>query len=345
MKTQFNYLAALLTAGLTQKTDSSVDLSQANWAILTPYLLEHRLLGIANDGLAAYASAELPMPDREVVSKYRSAATSLRLAHITYRSSIIGLSREWLADEKRPLALGGFAFASLYPKSSNSGIDELVCIPLYKNTKDENVATKSTETGTFQVKSIRVTVLDSAVSPLIRKHGDEYDAILRKVFFAEPCTVEPVLALAYPNMMFRALYHLFCSQQLLLNTHLPLRAVIDWAMLLRSLSVEGAPAFDWSAFHEYAGDLGLTTFTKAFTALAVRLTGIELPEGAASLTASADDVAYLYDCLMDEEQTPDPTTQGRFSRFMGVLRNSKKYSRFSDLSPAGEAFGYLFKGK
>lgn len=338
IKTQFDSLAALLSAGLTHKITPDVDLSKADWDILMPFVRENHLVGIVNEAMLYYKTKEQPLPDLKLRNEIARAAAILGISQLGHFTAMVTLNRQWMAEDRRPLALGGVGLSSLYPPRVIRGGNELACMPIYKSAKPDTSEGAQPQDETFTVKSLKVTVSTAMLTRANGKRGAHEDAVLGQAFFAAPCSIDKAASMAVPNPGFRALYHLYTAQQLLLNSRLPFIMVLDWAMLLRLLC---SAEFDWAAFLEQVSDLGLTSFAQSLTALALRFTGDTLPEAAASLTASDEDVAFLFSCIVDGSEDAD-SDKGRLSRFFGVLRNSKKYSRFSELSPTKEAFRYLF---
>lgn len=338
MKTQIDYLAAILTAALSQKVMPGVDLLQAKWDVLLPFLQSYKLMQMAQNAINFYSKNGQTLPDDKVCKAIRSAAVPALVEHLNREKSVVAFTKTWLAEGKRALVLGGLGLAKFYPNASFYGDNELLCLPIYKEQKGDE---EPTETQRFEFETLQITIPASAEGPFSGKRGSEHDAVLRKAFVAGPCTLDYLRGLALPNITFLALYHLYNAQQQLLHTTLPLRMVIDWAMLVRHISAD-AKDFNWADLLEMVDDLGLTSFAQALTALAVRLTGISVPDGAASLTASPADVEYMFKCAVQPGTAAADEHQGRLSRFIGTLRNSKKYSRFSDISPAAEAFHHLF---
>lgn len=336
MQTQFDHLAAVLTAGLSRTVHPATDLSQANWDVLLPYILQHGLASIAFRGVSYLKELGHPMPPTQLLLKLSGAASSSDIQSIRITSALLKFSLQWKHEGKCPLGLGGVALAPYYPFKSMYGAPELVCIPLYREAGSQPEASGE---QTLTVGPVSITIPDSAAGPFGGKGQGEHTAMLLKAFYSAPCSIDRATGLAVPNPLFLALYHLFTAQQHLLHTHLSLRMVIDWGAIVHHLGQ--VPDFDWALFTDLLADLGLPSFAKAITELAVRLTGVELPEGAAFLTAAEDDAMLLYRCTLSEGSGDEPD-QGRFSRFIGVLRNSKKYSRFTELSPTKEAFRYLF---
>lgn len=351
MQSQISYLTAILSAGLLQKTVPETDFSKADWNVLMPFVDSNHLYAITVKAFSVYRDKCAGMPPREVFMKYFSENVEKGSESMKRSAAMRKLSKEWYANGKCPLALGGEVFTVFYPKSQMRGGSEYVCIPLYQKASedaaprggDDSVEMENNVAATITIDNLTVTIPVSAVGPFGGRRGNEADAILRSAFYSAPCTMEPGLGIAYPAPIFLALYHLFTAQQLFINgVRLPFDMVVDWAMMLHALASYGPEKFDWNDFLEKAADLGILAFVQSFTTLAVRLTSVALPEGAASLTASDEDVDYLLNCLLDANSSAD-VTEGRFSRFLGVLRNSKKYNRFSASSPLREAFHYLFK--
>lgn len=346
MQTQFNNLAALLALGLLKKPCPGVDFAKADWDVLEPFLVSNRLEQITRRAFACLTAAKQPLPPTEVVFRFMNKGVQGLGASVARTKSTLEFSKKWVAEGKRPLAIGGTVFSRFYPSPALRGGDVLVCIPLCRNTPDEVKVHTTAEEQAFDCPSLRVVVPSSAVGPFGTNRGEEADAVLRSVFFSAPCVLDPVLGLAYPNPEFMALYHLYTAQQLLLHSRMPFVMLIDWIMLLHALVFRTEAKFDWAAFKEHVSDLGLLRFAQRFTVLAQRLTSIKLSDSVAWLTEDvADaDVDYLYECLVTgvDAAPAAEEVKSRFSRFADVLRNSKKYSRFSDVSPAKQAFRYLF---
>lgn len=337
MLTQYNHLAAILTAGLSKKIIPGTDLTKADWAILEPFLAEQGLMCIADSAFKHLQKNDVALPGRSQCVKITCAAMSQQLERAKHQADLALLSAEWRAEGKCVLILGGEAFAPFYPKATMRGGDDLLCVPVYKDKEPE----APLEGQDFTYRSLRVAIPAAAEVPFSGKRGKEQDAVLARCFFATPCSLDAKTGMAYPNPAFCALYHLYLSQHQVLHSRLPFRSVLDWAVLLRLLSQLKAEKFDWAVFLEYVADLGLMPFAKIMTELAVRLTGVDRPEACAVLTATDEDVDYLLQCIFGEE-VEESASQGRLSRFMGVLHNSKKYSVFTDLQPRKEAFRHLF---
>lgn len=345
MQSQISYLTAIISAGLTNKAVSDVDLSKADWDKLTPFIETNHLQNIVAHALSVFEKSGLSLPDRQTIVKLNVASAGGSAQRLRRQFAITKLARQWHAEGKCPLVLGGLAFSVFYPSYAHRGGDTLLCIPLRQKAAEESVDTQGESRPASADESLKVVIPDSAIGTFGSRRGNEADAILRSAFYAAPCERHPSLEVAYPAPAFLALYHLYTAQQLLLNTRLPFDMVLDWGALLHAIVKMDGKKFDWPTFIEQSTDLGLLTFVQAFTALAVRLTGVKLPEAAASLTAADEDVDYLLKCILaaSTADATDTPADGRFARFFGVLRNSKKYSRFSDSSPLREAFHYLFK--
>lgn len=348
MQSQINYLTAIISAGLTHKVVPDVDLSKADWEKLIPFIEANHLQSIVMHAFSTLRKHGQPLPDRQIVFKLETDTLGNDAQRIKRQFAITKFSRQWRAEGKCPLALGGLAFSVFYPSYAHRGGDTFLCIPLHQKAAEESADTQDENIQTCVEGDLKVIVPDSAVGTFGSHRDNEADAILRSAFYAAPCQLHPVLEVAYPVPGFLALYHLYTAQQLLLNATLPFEMVLDWGALLHAIGKMDGEKFNWANFIEQVTDLGLLAFVQSFTTLAVRLTGITLPEAAASLTAADEDVDYLLDCILAASATPDAATtgtpaEGRFARFIGVLRNSKKYSRFSTSSPLSEAFRYLFK--
>ena len=341
MQSQISYLTAIINAGLTRKVVPGVDLSKADWGKLVPFIEANHLQSIAARAFATLRKLEQPLPDRRIEMSMGEASIVEGPKRMKRQLAIKKMARAWREEGKCPLALGGLAFSVFYPSSALRGGDTLVCIPLLQKSDAEGGEQRGVSSQTYD-DVLKVVVPDSAIGPFNSLRGSEADAILRSAFFAGPCELQPALEIAYPAPAFLALYHLYTAQQLLLNARIPFDMVIDWGVMLHGLGQMKEESFNWTTFLEQVTDLGLLSFVQTFTALAVRLTGITLPEAAATLTASDSDVDYLLRCILDEKPAKE-VGDGRFSRFFGVLRNSKKYSRFSESTPLSEAFHYLFK--
>lgn len=342
MQSQISYLQALITAGLTHKAVPGVDLSKADWDILLPFIEANHLQSIAAHAFSVFQKLEQPLPDRQVVQKLGGSSLNMSTTQTRQQFAIKNLAREWRKAGKCPLALGGVAFSVFYPSYVHRGGDTLVCIPLHQKTEGEDSGHQSME-SLPQDDCLKVVVPDSAIGTFAGSRGDEADAILCSAFYAAPCELHPGLKIAYPAPAFLALYHLYRARQLFLNAHLPFDMVVDLGALLHGIARLSEEKFSWADFLEKINDLGLLAFAQAISALAVRFTGITLPEAAASLVAATDeDVDYLHECIFTEVPVK-AVSDGRLSRFFGVLRNSKKYNRFSESSPLSEAFHYLFK--
>lgn len=345
MQTQFSNLAALLALGILKKPCPDVDFSKADWDVLEPFLFSNQLEQIARHAFACLAKAKQPTPPAEVVSRFMFKGVQGLGERATRKRSTLQFSKKWVEEGKRPLAIGGIVFSRFYPSAILRGGETLVCIPLRRNAPD-NVEVSTSEEQSLDYPYLHVEVPSTAVGPFSAQCGEEADAVLRSVFFSAPCELDPYVGLAYPNPEFLAVYHLYTAQQLLLHSRVPFIMLIDWIMLLHALVYLPEDKFDWAAFKEHITDLGLLRFTQRFTVLAQRLTSIKLSDNVAWVTEDVtdDDVNYLYECLITGVDA-DPAAEeskGRFSRFAEVLRNSKKYSRFSDVSPAKQAFRYLF---
>lgn len=351
MQNQINYLAAILTAGLSQKTIPGTDFSKADWNVLMPFIDANHLYSITEKAFRVYKDKSVGQPPRDVFMKCFQENIKRVGDNMKHATEMRQISKEWKAKGRCLLALGGEALSVYYPNLQMRGGSKFVCIPLHQKEQEAD-AQPGTQDG-FEIESnaaetltsdnLTLTIPVSAVGPFGGRRGDEADAILRSAFHSAPFTMKAGLGIAYPAPVFLALHHLFTAQQLLLNdVQLPFDMLVDWAMMLRTFGSNDSEPFDWSDFLEKAGNLGILPFVQSFTALAVRLTGITLPEGAASLTAADEDVDYLLKCIFESSSATD-AAEGRFSRFVGALRNSKKYDRFSDSSSIREAFYHLFK--
>lgn len=337
MQNQINSLAALLTAGLSQKAKVNTDWTQADWSVLLPFLEKNRLTAIALRGLTQYKDNGLPMPDKDVYKTISSQAMSMNLENIALHANMLTLARKWEAEDKRPLALGGMAFASYYPNARLHYANEFECVAVYKEGCEKGEAAATS----FKVGQLNIKVVDTATGPFANKNCEHEDAVLRQAFLAGPCALDRNTLVAYPNLNFRALYLLYTARQQLLHSYLPIGKVLDWAMVICRVGAMQANIFSWELFLEQLNDLGLFPFAQSFTALAVRLTGVEMPALGASLLADNPDTDYLYQCIVDEAAA-HTDGDSRFSRFIGALRNKKKYEQFSELSPTKQAFRYLF---
>lgn len=346
MQSQFNNLAALLALGIVKKPCPGVDFSKADWDVLEPFLVSNNLEQIVRRAFACLTAAKQPMPPTEIVFRFMDKGVQGLGANATRAKSTLEFSKKWVDEGKRPLAIGGTVFSRFYPSPTLRGGDTLVCIPLRRNAPDDVKVNTTDGEQSLDYPSLRVVVPSSAAGPFSTNRGEEADAVLRSVFFSAPCVLDQTQGLAYPNPEFMAVYHLYTAQQLLLHSRMPFIMLIDWIMLLHALVFRTEDKFDWAAFQEHISDLGLLRFAQRFTILAQRLTSIKLSDNAAWLTEGVtdEDVDYLYECIVTGVDA-DPAAEegkGRFSRFVDVLRNAKKYSRFSDVSPAKQAFRYLF---
>lgn len=345
MKSQYNNLAAILSLGISKKTVDGADLSQADWGMLEPFLVSNHLEQITRRAFAMLCTEKQPLPPAEVVARFMDMGVRAIGNHVVRLKSTRAFSAKWVKDGWRPLAIGGMAYRHFYQVPALRNDDTLVCVPLCRNAPGD-VKVDAFEAQTIDYPELRIEVPSTAVGPFSTNPGEEADAILRSVFFGAPCELDSTLGLAYPNPEFMAVYHLYTAQQLLLHSRVPFIMLVDWIMLLDTLVVRTEQHFDWATFREHINDLGLLRFTQCFTVLAQRMTGVALAGSVAWLTENVTDkdVNYLYECLVaDAEPDSAPAEdKGRFSRFVGVLRNSKKYSRFSDVSPAKQAFRYLF---
>lgn len=341
MQSQISYLTAILNAGFSHKILPNVDISKANWNILNPFFDDNHLQAVVSHAISIYHKHKLPIPSMDVCMRYSAAALNHTSAHLKLRHSL----RDFVAQKREEghlfLALGGEALSTFYPASSMRGGDTMVCIPLYQNTDNGGSELKAGDSACFELEGCKIVIPNSVAGSYSGSHDTEADTILHGVFSSGPCDMHPLFGIAYPNPTFLALYHLYTAQKLLLNAQLPFEMLIDWATLLHTLSKLGEDKFNWASFFENVHDLGLTDFASAFSVLAVRMTGIDLPEAAASLVADEKDVDYLLQLLL----SPDTVTvaEGRISRFIGALRNADKYRRFSASSSIKEAFYYLFK--
>lgn len=337
MQKQINCLAAILTAGLTQKTNEHIDWTAADWDVILDFLRKNRLMGVANSGFAQYKENGLPLPDQKVRAATLGKTVNMTLETTALHASMIKFGRAWEAEGKRPLALGGMAFAAYYPSPRVHYATELECMELYKEGKKEDA---NAETS-FEVDRLKVKVVDSATGSFDSKNRGHEEAVLRKAFMASPCTLDRSTLVAYPNLNFLALYLVYTAQKQLMCSHLPFGKVLDWAMVLRRIGKSEANKFDGELFLEQVGDLGLLPFVQSFTGLAVRLTGVDVPASGKSLLVDGVDTDFLFRCILDETKAPADNSS-RFSRFVDVLRNKKKYDQFTEQSPTKLAFRYLF---
>lgn len=332
---QLPYLAAILTAGLSKKETADVDLAQADWTALMPYLVENDLLNIASVAFkvsSTYFKAAAPH-SREVCDK----AVANNLETVKCSTTLMKLAMEWAKDGNCMLGVGGLALGCNYPVPGLRGGRTLVCTTLMSDKTKANAADFKLEEYDFG--PLHVCRLSSLVPQGDDEASAKAAAVLEEAFFSAPCRKYVAGALV-PNAMFTALYLLNGAYSQITEGTMSVRVVIDWAMVLYAAGVRDKD-FDWADFTAKCEAMGILNFAKVLTASAVRLTGVDVPEGAKSLNDAKDsDVELLLGYAL--EPTP-PAETTRWEKFTGILRHHKKYSRVMGVSPIAAAFRALFK--
>lgn len=332
---QLPYLAAILTAGLSKKETADVDLAQADWTALVPYLVENDLLPIASAAFKffpAYAQASAPH-NREIGEK----AVAYNLETVRYSPVLTKLALDWVKDGNCMLGVGGLVLGCNYPVPGLRGGRTLVCTTLMSDKTKVQAADFKLEE--YDLGPLHVCRLSSLVPQGDDEASAKAAAVLEEAFFSAPCRKYKA-GILVPNALFTALYLLYGGYTQIIEGTMPLRVVIDWAMVLYAAGVRDKD-FDWAAFTEKCEAMGILSFAKVLTAAAVRLTGVEVPEGAKSLNDAKDsDVELLLGYALEPTQTVEAS---RWEKFTGILRNYKKYSRVMGVSPVAAAFRALFK--
>lgn len=326
---------AILAAGLSHQVLPDADLSQADWDALMPFLTRHHLAAITQDAFAFLKEQGAPLPSMAKQMKVRTLALNYEVNYLTDVNAARALAHLWHSEGKRPIALGGYAFASCYPNPKARGGNELICFPLY-NADATNV--KDVAPSTEDFNGIRLRVETAVVTPHSGKRGLRQDAIFQSAFFRARCIEDPTIGIAVPNLLFRSLYHVHYSFEQYLHDSLQVEAVIDWAMLLQVM--DAVPEFPWKEIWENLDALGLRAFAEVFSALAVFLTQVHLSADATPFQVSQDEVDALLDDILKEGNGQRP--EGRIARFRDVLNHKEKYQRFTELSPTLEAIRQLF---
>lgn len=332
---QISYLAALVTAGLSKKKISDVDLSKADWSLLKPYLVDNDLLSIVGEAFKVFPEyIEASAPHSKALLQQ---AVRYNLETLSCSTELDKLAGEWSKEGKGLLAVGGMVLAKNYPAPHSRGGRTIVCTPLVTNK--ENVAAERFSFEEFDRGSLHVCVLSTLVPQDTDADAAIVAQVLEDAFFSAPCRRYGVSGLM-PNSLFTALYLLNGAHHQFIDGVMNIRVLLDWAMVLRAIG-EREPDFDWGVLAEKCEALGITHFVHVLTAAAVRLTGVELVAGAASLgVASADDADLLLGYVLDPAKSA-PTS--RLGKFASVFLNSKKYSRVMGVSPVSAAFRALFK--
>lgn len=336
---QIPFLTAILTGGLSKKLVDGVNLSQADWTVLMPYLEKNGLVAIASDAFGLYRKNDLPLPPPAILQQAQDTAVSLERSNLLDTMIMHKLCHQWGEEGRKMIALGGSAFSLVYPIPSHNGSAALDYFPLYSSA-DKSKVKPVDEVPQLPFKHIKLHPVDSAVGNLKGSRANKHSAVLQEVFSASPCIAVPKPGYAIPNLQFCALYMLHTNQLSLIEDRLTIRIVCDWAMLLSALSREGVN-FDWSDFWHQAERLGLTNFGATLSALALQLTGVQLPAEAAPATAQADDAEVLLSLILDPVEGDEPES-GRGNRFLNVFRHREVYTRYTNINVTGEAFRQLF---
>lgn len=334
---QISHIAALLTASLSEKVVEGADLSQADWTAIETYMQEQGYDSLVSRGLTFLSNHGVAVPAASAQLPLRHRVTADSLAFIKDLKVLGAFSAEGYKAKRGMIGLGGFAFADCYPAPALCGAREILVLPIYLSK--EAAQERDKEETRLEVARWTIVYADKAVGERSDKREGELDSALQEAFSASNCRPEHHLRMLLPNDSFRALYHLYHSQEQLLAGALPFRNVIDWVLLLQHIA-KTTEEFDWADLWQRAAALGLNNFGAAMTALGQQLTGVELPEAACPVKASQKTA----EALMAEILNPAPVadTDSRFGRFFGVLRHSSRYARFTDTTVMGEAFRQLF---
>lgn len=332
---QLPYLTALLTAGLSKKKIADVDLAQADWGVMKPYLVKNDLLNIVSSAFKAfpeYAKAVAPH-SKELVG----LSVSNNLERMKHGPVLMKLAMEWTKEGKCMLGVGGMALDQNYPVANMRGGRTLVCTTLISG-KDTS-KTSDFKHEEYDVGPIHVCHL----STLIPQDDDEASVkaaeVLTEAFFSAPCR-KYIAGAVRPNALFTALYLLNGAYSQITAGTMSIRVVIDWAMIVYAAGSRDKD-LDWTVLMEKCEAMGILSFVKVLTAAAVHLTGVEVPEGAETLNAAkASDVELLLSYALEPMQMPEAS---RWEKFTGILRHHKKYSRVMGVSPVAAAFRALFK--
>lgn len=332
---QLPYLAALLSAGLSKKKTGDVDLAKADWSVLKPYIIENELLNIVSAAFKFFPEyAEAAAPHSKEI---REQSVNYSLESIICETTLTKLSLEWTKDGNCLLGVGGLALGRNYPVPRLRGGRTIVCTTLVSDK--EKMRSSNFKLEEYDLEKLHVCRLSS----LVPQGDDEASAkaaeILQEAFFSAPCR-KYVPGALMPNALFTALYLLNGAYSQITSDSLSVRVIIDWAMILYAACVRDKD-LDWAVFTEKCEAMGILSFVKVLTAAAVRLTGVELPEGAKALNDASDaDVELLFGYALEPTKN---TGSSRWEKFTGILRNHKKYSRVMGVSPVAAAFRALFK--
>lgn len=334
---QISYVSALLTAALSDKKAAGVDYTQADWTAVCEFMKEQGYSALYVKGYDALNKLGVELPATKEMLKFRMSVTDDLIRFGRELNHLRKFCYEWQKAGRVVLALGGLGFADCYPSTNQCGATEVPFMTLYRDAESFKGHTEKAERYTAGPWTL--IPADKAVGDRSDKREGEMDSQLQEAFHAGQCKSDNYFGFVKPSPLFRALYHLYHCQEQLLAGSLPFRSVVDWALLLRHLAAQ-PEAFDWADLWTRAEAMGLANFCATLTALGQRLTGVELPEAAVRTTAQQDDADVLLDYILNP--VGEEKSGNRFGRFVGVLRNSKRYSRFTDISVVGEAFRQLF---
>lgn len=332
---QLPYLAALLSAGLSKKKTDNIDLAKADWSVLKPYIIDNELMNIASAAFKFFPEyAEAAAPHSKDI---REKSASYKLESILCGTRLTRLSLDWAKEGNCLLGVGGLALGCNYPVPGLRGGRTIVCTTLMSDKSKANTTDFKLEE--YDLDSLHVCRLSS----LVPQGDDESSAkaaeILQEAFFSAPCR-KYVPGGLMPNALFTALYLLNGAYSQITEGTMPVRVIIDWAMIIYAAGVRDKD-LDWAVVMDKCEAMGILNFAKVLTASAVRLTGVEIPESAKALNDAKDaDVELLLGYALEPTQTAETS---RWEKFTGILRNHKKYSRVMGVSPVAAAFRALFK--
>lgn len=333
---QLSSLATLLHAGLSKTKSPVDDLTNADWSVLRPYLVENELLPIVGTAFKAFPEyLEAAGPQGKELLKQ---SIEYGLEMLPLERTIMKLASEWRKENKVMLVVGGMVNAKNYPSPKVRGGHTVVCTALATD-KAKDAA------GKFGVEEYDLDKLHVCVLSTLVPQGDDEASVhvakvLEESFFSAPCLVYNAFAVM-PNNQFSILYLLNAAYSQFTEGTMDVRVVIDWAMLLRRIGLQDEE-FDWNALQEKIEALGYTNFAQVLTSAALRLTGVTLCEGAQKVKGEApdSDVEILLGYALEPSK---PSITSRWSKFTSILRNHKKYSKVMGVSPVSAAFRALFK--
>lgn len=330
---QIPYLTALLSAALVKKKTADVEMAHADWTMLKPYLIENDLQIIASAAFRTFPEyAHDALPHSRELSNLGAASS---LEAITRDTALIRLAMEWAKTGKCLLGVGGLAYGRNYPVARMHGGHTLVCTAL-TSTKE---LPQSADDAEYDCGNLHVRCIGSLVPQGTDEDASRAAEVLNEAFFGAPCR-KFVTGAVVPNALFTAIYLLHGAYSQMSAGTMTIRTVVDWAMVLYA-GGERDKDLDWEALIAKCETLGIVHFVKVLTAAAVRLTGVDLPDGAKSLADASDaDVMVLLASALEPEQTE---ATSRWDKFCQAIRHRKVYSRVMAVSPVSKALRALFR--